>query len=203
MIKLMKYGRSLAILAIVAVVIGIFMLGNFSMTGDSIMSGKEIIVIETSKGNIEVELNRDKAPLSVENFLKYVSGGKYDGTVFHRVISGFMIQCGGFLPDGKKVETYEPIKLESKNGLSNNKYTLAMARTNERDSATNQFFINTENNDFLNYAADRDGYAVFGNVISGTEVVDEIGKVRTTTKFGYYRDWPAEDVVINKVYLKD
>jgi cyclophilin family peptidyl-prolyl cis-trans isomerase len=160
-----------------------------------------IVVIETSKGNIEVELDQNKAPITTENFLSYVNESFFDGTIFHRVIPNFMIQGGGFLPNGSQKKTHAPIKLESRNGLKNMRGTIAMARTSVSDSATAQFFINTKNNTFLDYAPGNDGYAVFGKVVSGMEVVDAIEKVRTASKSGN-QDWPVEDVVINKVYIK-
>lgn len=162
---------------------------------------KTIVVIETSKGTIEVELNQAKAPITTENFLKYVNDGFYDGTIFHRVMPNFMIQGGGFTPDGKQKQTYSPIKLESQNGLKNMKGTIAMARTQIPDSATSQFFINTVDNEFLDYRPGNDGYAVFGKVVSGMDVVLTIEKVRTG-KNGYHSDWPLENITINKVYVK-
>ncbi|MCF7860942.1 peptidyl-prolyl cis-trans isomerase [Candidatus Woesearchaeota archaeon] len=159
-----------------------------------------IVVIETSKGNIEVQLDADKAPISVENFLKYVDVGFYDGTVFHRVISNFMIQGGGFTADGKQKSTNSPIKLESQNGLKNLRGTIAMARTSVPDSATSQFFINVVDNDFLNYRPGNDGYAVFGKVVSGMDIVDSIKQVETGSS--PMADWPKEAVTINKVYRK-
>jgi len=163
---------------------------------------KEIVVLETSKGNIEIELDRENAPVTVENFLGYVNSGFYDGTVFHRVISSFMIQGGGFTGEGVEKETNPPIKLESDNGLKNSRGTVAMARTNQPDSATSQFFINVADNPFLDYAPGNDGYAVFGKVVSGMDVVDEIKSVQTTTKYGAYQDWPVEDIVITRAYVK-
>lgn len=162
---------------------------------------KEIAVFETSKGNFEVQLNRMAAPITVENFVQYVNEGHYDGTVFHRVIGNFMVQGGGFTADGKQKSVREPIKLESNNGLKNKVGSVAMARTNVPDSATAQFFINVVDNDFLNYAPGNDGYAVFGKVTSGMEVVDSIRQVQTETKQGM-ADWPKEDVTINKAYMK-
>jgi cyclophilin family peptidyl-prolyl cis-trans isomerase len=161
----------------------------------------EIAVFETSKGNVEVELYRDKAPATVENFVRYVRAGHYDGTVFHRVIPNFMIQGGGFSANGKEKPTNAPIKLESKNGLSNKNGTLAMARTNVSDSATSQFFINVKDNDFLDYRPGNPGYAVFGKVVVGMDVVMSITKVKTSSR-GPYDDWPVEDVVIKKAYMK-
>ncbi len=162
---------------------------------------KDIVVIETSKGTIEVQLNSEKASITVENFLAYVNSGFYDGTVFHRVMPGFMIQGGGFTPDGTQKPTSEPIKLESDNGLGNDAGTIAMARTSVPDSATSQFFINVANNGFLNYAPGNDGYAVFGKVTSGMDVVNKIAAVRTSSR-GDNSNWPVEDVVIKKVSVK-
>lgn len=159
------------------------------------------VVLETNKGNIELELNRTAAPITVENFVRYVHEGHYDGTVFHRVIENFMIQGGGFTLDGEQKETHDPIKLESNNGLKNKKGTVAMARTNIPDSATSQFFINVKDNDFLNYGYRDDGYAVFGKVIKGMDVVETIKSVDTTDKYGM-ADWPEEDVIIIKAYVK-
>ncbi|MCF7871676.1 peptidyl-prolyl cis-trans isomerase [Candidatus Woesearchaeota archaeon] len=163
-----------------------------------------VVVLETNKGNIEIELDRESAPDTVENFLSYVNEGFYDGLVFHRVIKGFMIQGGGFTQEGIQKETKQPIKLESDNGLKNLEGTIAMARTSVPDSATSQFFINTVDNDFLNYAIGpgREGYAVFGKVVKGMDVVKSIEQVSTTTKQGM-QDWPVEDVVINKAYVKN
>ena len=161
----------------------------------------KIIVIETNKGNLEVELDFENAPITAENFLTYVESGHFEGTIFHRVIPNFMIQGGGFTSDGNQKDTMKPIKLESQNGLKNLRGTIAMARTNVPDSATSQFFINTKDNDFLDYAPGNPGYAVFGKVINGMDVVDAIEKVKTSSK-GYYDDWPVEDVLIVKVYVK-
>lgn len=162
----------------------------------------EIVVLETSVGNIEIELNREKAPVTVENFVKYVNEGHYDGVVFHRVIKGFMIQTGNFLPSGKQKATKASIKIESNNGLKNLKGTIAMARTNAPDSATDQFFINAVNNAFLDYQGEANpGYAVFGKTISGLDVVSKIENIATDTKNGY-ADWPVEDVLIKKAFMK-
>lgn len=162
---------------------------------------KEIAVLETNKGNIEIELNRAKAPATVANFVTYVNEGFYNGTIFHRVISGFMIQGGGFTPDGVEKDTHAPIKLESKNGLHNGIGTIAMARTNAPNSATSQFFINVADNSFLDYSSSNDGYAVFGKVVSGMGVVNEIKSVETSSH-GNNGDWPVEDVVITGAYMK-
>jgi len=159
----------------------------------------EYVIIETNKGNISLELNPDKAPVTVANFLEYVDGGFYDGTVFHRVIDNFMIQGGGFTTEGERKETRDPILLESQNGLSNDIGTIAMARTNAPNSATAQFFINIKDNGFLNYSPGNPGYAVFGKVTSGMDVVNEIRQVETGIKQGM-QDWPKEDVVIVKAF---
>ena len=170
-----------------------------------------VVVLETSLGSIEIELNKEKAPITVENFLNYVTTGAYDETVFHRVKDGFMIQGGGFTIDGKKKSTNPPIKLESNNGLLNEVGTIAMARTNIPDSATNQFFINLKDNSFLNYSSTNTdslylahsspGYAVFGKVVKGMDIVNNIKRVKTAVKNGM-PDWPVDDVLIKKVFLK-
>ncbi len=154
------------------------------------------VVIETSKGNITVELDREKAPVTVENFLKYVDAGFYNGTIFHRVIPTFMIQGGGFTPNMKEKDTNPPIKNESGNGLSNQRGTIAMARTNDPNSATSQFFINVvENKPLDTYGG---GYAVFGKVTDGMDVVDAIRVVPTTTRAGM-QDVPVEPVLIKSI----
>jgi cyclophilin family peptidyl-prolyl cis-trans isomerase len=155
-----------------------------------------MVAIETSMGTIKVELFEDKAPITVKNFLDYVDSKHYDGTIFHRVIDGFMIQGGGFEPGLKQKPTKPPIKNEANNGLANTKYTLAMARTNVVDSATSQFFINVKDNDFLDHKGPASfGYCVFGKVVEGTEVVDKIKGVKTANKGGM-GDVPVQDVVI-------
>ncbi len=151
-------------------------------------------------GVIVLELDDEKAPASTANFLAYVNKGHYDGTVFHRVIKNFMIQGGGFTADMQQKPTDAPIQNEAANGLKNDKYTIAMARTGDPHSATAQFFINVVDNDFLNHTAPTGqgwGYAVFGKVVQGQDVVDEIRKVRTTRK-GYHDDVPFDAVVIDK-----
>lgn len=154
-----------------------------------------MLKIETSLGSLEVELFTDKAPVSVENFLAYVDKGFFDGTVFHRVIPGFMIQGGGFTDNMQQKKTAAPIENEAKNGLSNRRGTLAMARTNDINSATSQFFINLSDNKFLDHG-DRDfGYAVFGEVTKGMDVVDKIAAVKTGRK-GMHDDVPEEAVMI-------
>ena len=163
-------------------------------------------VMKTSMGEIQIELFQDKAPLSVANFIQYARSGFYDGTVFHRVISHFMIQGGGFTPDMKQKEPSEPIVNESNNGLSNLRGTLAMARTPNPDSATSQFFINVQDNLNLNFVArvgqPQWGYAVFGKVIKGMEVVDEIRFVETTD-FPPHGDVPKVPVLIESVKIVD
>ena len=157
-----------------------------------------LIKIETSKGTMTAELYEDKAPVTVENFLKYVDGKHYDGTIFHRVIKNFMIQGGGFTPDMNQKSTLAPIRNEAKNGLRNDRGTLAMARTQVVDSATCQFFINHRDNDFLNYTSSTlQGYCycVFGKVTDWLDVLDSIAEVRTGN-VGYYGDVPIEPVVI-------
>ena len=153
-----------------------------------------------TQGVITLELDAEKAPKTVENFLSYVNQGFYNGTIFHRVIKNFMIQGGGFTTDMQQKETQAPIENEAKNGLKNDAYTIAMARTGDPHSATAQFFINTVSNDFLNHTAPSAqgwGYAVFGKVVKGQDVVDSIKKVRTTRK-GYHDDVPYDLVVIDK-----
>ena len=166
----------------------------------------EIIVMETSLGPIEIELNRAKAPITVENFVKYVEDGYYDGLCFHRIIRGFMIQGGGLDSTGEYRETRDPIAIESQNGLKNVRGAIAMARSSDPNSATSQFFINTVNNDNLDYPSfDGYGYTVFGLVISGMEVVDAIEGVATDardTPYGAMSDWPIEDIIIISAYLK-
>jgi peptidyl-prolyl cis-trans isomerase B (cyclophilin B) len=157
----------------------------------------------TSAGTLRIELDDAKAPATVANFLAYAAKGHYADTVFHRVIKGFMIQGGGFAPGMKQKATDAPIKNEANNGLANEKYTLAMARTGVPHSATAQFFINTKNNGFLNFTSETPqgwGYAVFGKVVAGTEVVDAIEGVRTGSRGGH-DDVPVEDVVIKSVTL--
>jgi peptidyl-prolyl cis-trans isomerase B (cyclophilin B) len=160
-----------------------------------------VITLSTSLGNIVLELDADKAPITVENFLSYAKRGYYNGTIFHRVIDGFMIQGGGFDASMKQKSTENPIKNEANNGLKNNKYTIAMARTSIPDSATSQFFINVNNNDFLNYPGqDGWGYCVFGKVTEGTDVVDKIQKVATGNSAGH-QDVPREAVTILNVTI--
>ncbi len=158
-----------------------------------------VVEITTSMGLITVQLNPAKAPITVENFLQYVDDQYYDGTVFHRVIKGFMVQGGGFDETLKKKDTRPPIKLESQNGLGNKRGTIAMARTNQKNSATSQFFINHVDN--ANLDSYGGGYAVFGKVIAGMDVVDKIAKVKTGVKKGM-RDVPVETVFIQSIRRK-
>ncbi len=171
-----------------------------SLKGDKKMSN--VVIIETSEGTVEVELNSEKAPISTANFLKYTDEHFYDGTIFHRVIKDFMIQGGGFDAKMDQKKTHDQIKNEAANGLKNDKYTIAMARTNVVDSATAQFFINTKDNGFLNYKDPNNyGYAVFGKVVAGNDVVDKINSVMTTTKSGM-SDVPEKTVTIKSVKRK-
>jgi cyclophilin family peptidyl-prolyl cis-trans isomerase len=158
------------------------------------------VLMSTSLGDMKIELDPTKAPTTVKNFLSYVDDGFYDGTVFHRVIGNFMIQGGGFEPGMKQKANKGAIKNESSNGLSNQRGTLAMARTNVPDSATSQFFINVKDNDFLDRAQSQDGvgYCVFGKVVDGLDVVDKIRGVKTGSKGGH-GDVPMQDVIINSV----
>ena len=163
--------------------------------------GKTVVILETSKGEIEIELDTDKAPITVENFLEYVDAGFFDDTIFHRVIPDFMIQGGGFTADMSQKKTRAPIKNEADNGLKNDRGTLAMARTRDVNSATAQFFINLKDNDFLNHGGRDFGYAVFGRVASGMEVVDAIAGVDTGRK-GMHQNVPTEPVLIKKAKRK-
>lgn len=159
-----------------------------------------MIKLHTNFGVIGIDLDAEKAPLSAKNFLSYVESGHYDNTLFHRVIPGFMVQGGGFAPGMKPKACGEPIRNEADNGLKNDAYTVAMARTSDPHSATAQFFINVVNNDFLNFRAPNVqgwGYCVFGKVVEGSDVVDKIRAVRTGT-VGMHSDVPLEDVVIER-----
>ena len=160
------------------------------------------VKLETSKGTMIIELYPDKAPKTVENFLAYVNAGAYDGTIFHRVIKDFMNQGGGFTPDYEKVDTREPIQNEADNGLKNLKYTVAMARTGEPHSATNQFFINTADNAFLDYKSKSMrgwGYTVFGKVIEGQNIAGAISRVATGPGGPFAKDAPKVQIIINKM----
>lgn len=162
-----------------------------------------MVKLTTNFGDITLELNAEKAPITVANFLSYVEKGFYDGVIFHRVINDFMIQGGGFDVDMKQKPTDAPIKNEADNGLSNDKYTIAMARTMVPDSASAQFFINVKDNDFLNFSAPTTqgwGYCVFGKVVEGMDVVDKIKAVKTASRAGH-QDVPVEPVVIEKAVV--
>ena len=164
------------------------------------MSNPKVELHIAGHGVITIELDAEKAPKSAENFLSYVNSGHFDGTIFHRVINNFMIQGGGFVPGMDQKPTQKPIDNEANNGLKNDNYTVAMARTNDPHSATAQFFINVKDNDFLNHSSPTPqgwGYAVFGKVVEGKDVVDGLRKVATGRR-GYHDDVPKEDVVITK-----
>lgn len=164
-----------------------------------------VVAMATSVGTVRIELDAQKAPITTENFLAYVKDGFYDGLIFHRVIAGFMIQGGGFDAQMKQKPAREPIKNEAANGLKNLRGSIAMARTAVVDSATSQFFINVSDNDFLdhkNNSADGFGYAVFGQVIEGMDVVQKIEKVRTGSR-GLYQDVPVEPIVIHSVRIAE
>ena len=161
------------------------------------------VTITTNHGVMTAELDAEKAPKTVANFLEYVKAGHYSNTLFHRVIDGFMIQGGGFEPGMKQKPADNTVENEAKNGLKNEPYTLAMARTSAPHSASAQFFINVKNNSFLDYPGqDGWGYAVFGKVVEGTDVVDAIKKVKTT-RSGMFADVPAEDVIIEKIEVAE
>ena len=162
-----------------------------------------MVILHTNFGAITLELDADKAPKTVANFLEYVKSGHFDGTVFHRVINGFMIQGGGFAVGMQQKPTRAPVENEGNNGLKNDRYTIAMARTNDPHSATAQFFINVADNAFLNHTSPTPsgwGYCVFGKVTAGTEVVDKIKDVKTGSK-GFHQDVPVEDVIIERAEI--
>jgi peptidyl-prolyl cis-trans isomerase A (cyclophilin A) len=180
----------------VALAAGLVSLGTTAARGESKTGGKPVVVLETSKGSIEIELDAEKAPVSVENFLAYVDAGFYDGTIFHRVIPNFMVQGGGFDAKMSQKPTRASIKNEAANGLKNDRGSVAMARTAVVDSATAQFFINVKDNDFLNHGGRDYGYAVFGHVTKGMDVVDKIAAAKTAS------DVPVEAIVITKARRK-
>lgn len=185
--------------ALLALLLCTVMQPSHSSTQGSLAKGKQpMIKLHTNLGTITLQLNAEKAPNTVKNFLDYVNSGFFSNTIFHRVIDNFMIQGGGFEPGMKQKATKAPIKNEAANGLNNEKYTIAMARTGDPHSATAQFFINTKDNGFLDYPGqDGWGYCVFGKVVEGKEVVDAIGKVKTGFRAGY-QDVPEVDVIISK-----
>ena len=162
-----------------------------------------MVKIKTNHGEMSLELDAEKAPITVESFLEYVQSGFFNNTIFHRVIDGFMVQGGGFEPGMNQKPTRATIKNEADNGLKNDMYTVAMARTSDPNSATAQFFINASNNDFLNYTSPTPqgwGYCVFGKIVEGQDVIDKIRKVRTGSKGGH-QDVPLEDVVIESMEI--
>ena len=172
-------------------------------TQGSVMSTNPKVKLQTNKGDIIIELNAEAAPKTVENFIGYVQDGFYDGTIFHRVINNFMIQGGGFEAGMKQKATKSPVENEANNGLKNDEYTLAMARTSDPHSATAQFFINVTNNDFLNFTSPTPngwGYAVFGKVVEGQDVVDSMKTAKTGNK-GFHQDVPVDDLVIESATI--
>ena len=176
------------------------------VTGNTVFAANPKVKMETTQGTVLIELYPDKAPVTVENFLRYAREGKYDGTIFHRVIKRFMNQGGGFKPDFTKVETYPPIKNEADNGLKNTVGTIAMARTGDPHSATNQFFINTVDNAFLDHTSKTPrgwGYCVFGSVVDGMAVMNRISKVKTGAGGPFRQDVPQTEVLIVKVSVID
>ena len=192
---------------LLAITVGMLPASAFAKEDNTNPKGTAMVTVnmETSAGTIKLELDGDKAPQTVENFVAYAKAGHYDGTVFHRVIPGFMIQGGGFDTDMKQKPTNPPIKNEADNGLKNADGTIAMARTNDPHSATAQFFINVKNNDFLDHTAPSPrgwGYAVFGKVVDGIDVVRSIEKVQTGMRSGH-SDVPNENVVITKVTIEE
>jgi cyclophilin family peptidyl-prolyl cis-trans isomerase len=197
-----NYKNQNALILFIYLLAFVLMTWSFSVrAAEASASSTPEVLMVTSKGNIKIKLNPEKAPISTENFLRYVQKKQYDGTIFHRVIKDFMIQGGGFTSDMKEKDTLAPIKNEAKNGLSNMRGTIAMARTNEVDSATAQFFINVVDNQRLDYKSDNQyGYAVFGEVTDGMDVVDKIRNVTTVSK-GEYDDVPAQTVLIKSVRL--
>jgi peptidyl-prolyl cis-trans isomerase B (cyclophilin B) len=161
------------------------------------------VKISTTMGDIKIELDDEKAPVGAENFIHYVMDGFFNGTIFHRIIPGFMVQGGGFLPEMAEKPSGPMIENEADNGLKNDRGTLAYARTGDPHSATTQFFVNLKDNDFLNHSGKNPqgwGYAVFGKVVEGMEIVDEMAKVETTTRMGH-QDVPSEDILITKAIL--
>jgi cyclophilin family peptidyl-prolyl cis-trans isomerase len=176
--------------------------GGFFAAMSNADAANPVVVIDTNKGKIEVELFEDKTPITVKNFLQYVDGKHYDGLIFHRVINGFMIQGGGMDSAMKEKSTKAPIKNEAAtSGVKNERGTIAMARTSVPDSATSQFFINHKDNDFLNASPGNAGYAAFGKVVAGMDVVDEIAKTKTGTR-GFHQDVPLDAITIKSVTRK-
>ncbi|USD40549.1 peptidylprolyl isomerase [Vibrio sp. SCSIO 43135] len=172
-------------------------ISTLALVSCSVLAGPKVLV-ETNLGPFTLELNDQKAPITTANFIKYVEDGSYIGSVFHRVIPGFMAQGGGFNQKMDRLPTYSSIKNEASNGLKNDTATIAMARTNDPDSASRQFFINYKNNDFLNQSGANAGYAVFGQVTQGFEVVQEMSR-KPTSSFGRMQDVPVEPIVITNI----
>lgn len=199
-----KFNINYKYISIVLFVLLVFSVGFFIglIKENNITNKSNVVVFKTNYGTFEVLLNETAAPKTVENFRKYVNSGFYNGLIFHRVIPDFVIQGGGFYPNMTKKKTLPPIPIESNNGLSNKKYTIAMARTTDPNSATSQFFINLKDNNFLDYKDPQNpGYTVFGKIISGFDVINKIAKVNTTN-VGYYQNVPVKPVIIEKVYFK-
>ena len=192
----MKYITALIVLSAVMAAAGYALSAFAGQNQMTAPAERQSVVLATSLGNITVELFPDKAPITVKNFLSYTEAGFYDGTVFHRVIPSFMIQGGGFTADMQQKATNPPIKNEAANGLSNQRGTIAMARTSVVDSATSQFFINLKDNTFLDHMVRDFGYTVFGRVVDGMDVVDRIAAVPTGTK-GAFRDVPMDTILIH------
>jgi peptidyl-prolyl cis-trans isomerase B (cyclophilin B) len=187
------------------IISGAALADHHSESNTTTKSKNTMVTLKTNFGDIEIELNSEKAPKTVENFLQYVNEGHYDGVIFHRVINNFMIQGGGFDADMKEKKSRGPIPNEASNGLTNDKYTLAMARTSEPHSASAQFFINTKDNDFLNFSSETQngwGYAVFAKVVGGIDIVDKIEAVRTG-QVGPYGDVPMEPVIIESATIAE
>ncbi len=175
------------------------LVSGVSIAEEAVVAPNLYVEMDTTAGNIVLELNEAKAPITVGNFKNYVDDGYYDGLVFHRVIDGFMVQGGGFDADMNQKGTNAPIQIESNNGLKNERGSIAMARTMDPNSATSQFFINTQNNSFLDYPGqDGYGYTVFGKVVSGMDVVDKMEKVKTGNR-GMHSDVPVEPIVIESM----
>jgi peptidyl-prolyl cis-trans isomerase B (cyclophilin B) len=199
---LLIHGRNIMRLFIFSLVLGL--LSTFTHATENKMSDTHPKVkLTTTLGDIVIELDQEKAPQTVENFLRYVKEGFYDGTIFHRVIPGFMAQGGGFDQNFEQKSTHEAIKNEADNGLPNDRGTIAMARTPNPDSATAQFFINLKDNDFLNYSSPTPngwGYAVFGKVVEGMDVVDKMAEAKTGNR-GMHQDVPVEDIIIEKAEI--
>jgi cyclophilin family peptidyl-prolyl cis-trans isomerase len=194
--KRTKINKNIIIVVIIAAII-VIAIGLFILSGDQESAENPVAVIETSMGTIKVELFKDKVPNTVKNFIEYANDGFYEGLVFHRVIDGFMIQGGGFLPDGTQKNTRDPIDLEIHPDVRHVDGAIAMARTNDPNSATSQFYICDGPQEFLN-----DNYAAFGVTLEGIEVVREISSVETTNWIGL-DDWPVENVTINSVTILD